>query len=102
MTKDKNVKCSCTITVAMNDDILTCGKHSDKCLELTDMKVDVYRSKERVKERVRSETMASASSKYKEECEALIVKSQQQISELAKYMKQFRNMQSTLTRKKSK
>ena len=33
MAKDKDIKCGCTITVGMNDDILSCGKHSDRCLE---------------------------------------------------------------------
>ena len=46
---EKDVKCGCTITVGMNDEILSCGKHSYRCRELTDLEVDVYRFKERVK-----------------------------------------------------
>ena len=39
MAKDKDVKCGCTIT--SNDYILSCGKKSDRCPELTDFEVDV-------------------------------------------------------------
>ena len=86
----------------MNQDIKSCGDHSEKCLPLSDLAVDVYRFKYKVKERVRKVALASASAIFSEERTSLITKSQSSTSELAKYLPQFRNMRSTLARKKLK